>query len=935
MGTENSKANSQTSKTEKTIKIDGVDFIKSFAGVDEYRLANGFKILLKPNYNVPLISSQVWYKVGSRNEVLGLTGIAHYLEHIMFKGTETFKKGEIAQAIQLRGGVFNAFTSDDYTAYFENFSPENLELAIKIESDRMLHSRLNHEEVELERSVIVSELEGRKNNPTNILYEALKANAYQLHSYKNPVIGWREDLENINAKNMREFYETYYKPNNAIAVLVGNFDTKLALELINKYFGGYNTPKQDLVATHDIPKEPEQHALKKITIKNGGVTKQLAIAFHVPELNHEDSPSLSLIADIIFNGMSSRLYPKLVDSGLAIDISGAPEFGIDPGIFRIIVTLNPDGNIEKVEEIIDAELENIKSIIKDEELKIAKAKEEAAFIYQADGVYEEGLQIGYYSVVAHDWTKFATWLDEINKVSAEDIKTVAKKYFKPSNKTIVYLLPEEQNDSLTGKTTKKVIASASDITVSSEPDLVAGYGANAVEPLDPKKLDRLLKITGANYSKGHKFAKLDLQFSKLSVANEGLQIYFREDHNLPLVFLNATVYAGSVADKSKPGIAYITSEMLERGSKSKDKYEISKLMDLYGSEISIDAGIETGRISLSSITKNLDASADILSEILRQPAFDAKELERLKTETIGKLKQEEDNSGRIANREISRIIYPKGHPYYLLTIDERIKAIKSITIDDVKKFYKDNYNAKNLLISVVGDIDEANAVALIDKVFTGWNLAKGESLDKVAGNNYPVIANVDIKEPEEKVVTKNDKKQSEIILAHSSPIDRSHPDFYALLIANYALGGSSLSSRLGTAVRDENGYVYNVRSNFQSSLGAGIFSVILGCNPKNVTKAETLSKEVIEKFLKEGISETELSVTKSYLTGSFAARNLASNNDIVETLSQIQLYKLGDDYVKTYADMINAITLEQVNTAARKYIHPDKLSTVIVGPEYK
>lgn len=898
-------------------------FIKSFAGVDEYKLDNGFTILLKPNKNVPLISWQVWYRVGSRNESIGLTGIAHYLEHIMFKGTEQFKKGEIAQSIQLKGGVFNAFTSDDYTAYFENFSPENLELAIKIESDRMFNSRLDADEVDLERSVIVSELEGRKNNPMNILYEALKANAYQAHSYKNPVIGWREDLDNIDAKAMRNFYETYYRPDNAVAILAGNFDSGLALELIKEYFGKIK-PKNELLNTV-VAKEPEQKALKQITINNGGFTKQLAIAFHIPELNNPNAAALSLIADILFNGMSSRLYPKLVDSGLAVDISGAAELGIDPGIFRIIVILNPEADLHEVEKIIDKELESIKQEVKQDELKVAKAKEEAAFIYQADGVYEEGLQIGYYSIVAGDWTKYATWIDEINKVSVDDIKRIAKEYFKPSNKTVVYLSPEEESNELITKHTQEGQAKLS-------PDLVANYGAGVVEPLDPKKLDRLLKMTQPKLSKNFQFPKINIDFKEIKDIKDGVKVYFKEDHNLPLVYLSAYFYGGSVNDKEKLGISYLTSEMLERGSKHKDKYEISKLLDLYGSDIAFESNVETAKISLSSVTKSLDNSVSLLQEILQEPAFDPEELERLKTEVVAKLKQEDDYSQRIAQREISQIIYPAGHPYHTLSVDDRIKAIGSITIDDVKNFYYQNYNPKNILISIVGDLKEDKAKQVIDQIFLHLNTKTPEAS---SSNNRPSISSVDLKATIERSIIKNDKKQSEIVIAHSSPIDRMHPDFYPLLIANYALGGSSLSSRLGTAVRDEKGYVYNIRSNFQASLGAGMFSVTLGCNPKNVTNAISLTKEVVQKFLNEGITETELAVTKSYLTGSFAARNLASNHDIAETLAQMQVYNLGFDYIRNYSDIINSITLDQVNAAARKYIHPDKLSVVIVGPEYK
>jgi len=907
------------------VSMKGIKFIKSFAGIDEYQLDNGMKILLKPNKNTPMISWQVWYKVGSRNESPTLTGLAHYLEHIMFKGTQVFGKGQIAQSIQLKGGVFNAFTGDDYTAYFENFSPENLELAIRLEADRMRNSRIDHDEVELERSVIVSELEGNKNSPQNILYETLRTTAFDVHNYKNPVIGWRSDLDNINSKKMREFYDTYYSPDNAVAILVGNFEVKNALDLISKYFGKY---KKYPNARPLVPQEPAQQAQKRAIVRNGGYSKILGIAFHVPEFKHKDSLALSVISNFVFSGTSSRLYPKLVDSGLAVSVSGVPESSIDPSIFRIIVTLNPSADIEKVESIINAELEDIKNNVSIEELNLAKAQEEASFIYQRDGVYEEGMQIGYFEAISNDWTNYARWVDDINKVSIDDVKQVAQKYFVPSNQTVVHLLPDQSSTSLLQPS-----------LVQDLPEKVeANYGATEVEPLSPEKLKYLMKITEPKFSK--KFlgkSSLDLNFTKIDHVNKGIQIYLREEHDLPLIYMNVYFYAGAVNDLNKQGLAYLTSEMLSRGTQKTDKYTISKLLDLYGADISFSANTESARLNFSTVSKNLDKVVDILAETLAEPKFDPEELERLKVQVISKLKQEDDSPTQIARREIARLIYPKDHPFYIFTIQERIESVKAIQIDDIKDFYKKYYNPKNLLISFVGDIDAKTSKSIVSRCFENWNLnVSGSdkiSLEQISTNQRPQIPNAPLKPAEQRFVTMDDKHQTEVALAHSAEVSRMDEDFYPLMIANFALGGSSLSSRLGTGVRDEKGFVYNIRSGFDAGIGAGMFKVVLGANPKNVEDAIELTKEIISKFLKEGITKTELDVTKSYLINSFAPRNLSSNESIVETLSQIQLYELGDDYITTYANRINSITLEQVNSVARKYIKPENLSAVIVGPQ--
>ena len=431
--TNSNQVNSQT-EAPKQRKI---AFVREIEGIKEYRLDNGMKVILKPDTSRPSFSWQLWYKVGSRNESLNYTGIAHYLEHIMFKGTNLFAKGEIAQAIQLRGGVFNAFTSDDYTAYFENFAPENLELAIKIEADRMRNAKIDKDEVELERSVIVSELEGNRNSPFNKLYENLKAQAYSVHTYRNPIIGWRDDLDNINSQKIREFYDTFYYPNNATAILVGNFDEVLALDLIEKYFAQHKANEKTLPK---VPQEPEQDGQKEMTIYNEGHSKILGMAFHIPEFVHEDTPALNLLGEIVFNGLSSRLYPKLVDSGLVTSVSGICESSIDAGIFRIIANLNPEADIKEVEKIIDAELDAVKKELSFEELSLAKAKEQAGFVYQRDGAYDEGMQIGYFEALSNDWSSYTTWTKKIAAVTQEAVKAVAKKYFTQANKTVVRLI---------------------------------------------------------------------------------------------------------------------------------------------------------------------------------------------------------------------------------------------------------------------------------------------------------------------------------------------------------------------------------------------------------------------------------------------------------------------------------------------------------------
>jgi len=931
-----------------------VTHIKTYGAIDEYRLDNGLKILLKQNPEAPLISFQVWYRVGSRNERSGYTGLAHYLEHMMFKGTKQFRKGEIAQAIELKGGLFNAFTSDDYTAYYENFAPEHLELGIKIESDRMRNAAISQQELSLERSVVISELEGRDNSPSSILYRSMKAAAYDVHPYKNPIIGWIDDLHNIDAKVMREFYDTFYHPNNSVAVLVGNFDKTVALNLIDKYFSVYIA---SALPKPPVAKEPEQLAYKELDIKQEGFVKLLAIAFHIPEFAHADSAALQLFGDIGFGGTSSRLYKKLVDNGLAISVSGYPESNIDASVFRVIVNLTPEADILQVQKIVEAELEAMKTNITADELKRAKARVEASSVFERDGIYEEGLQIAYFEMVANDWTKYVDWVDIINKVSLDDLKRVGAKYFMPANETVVRYLPSKPAESLVANViaseAKQSIATnvggsgiatataspRNDVALDEELSVLEsgshrsyGSGAGVVERIDPAQMKRLTELTKPKYAKNYaaKIAKNSLHIRSFPLYEGGPTVIFKEDHNLPIVYARAMVMAGSVTDDSSTlGRSYLTANMLDRGTTKKDKFEISELLDLLGSDIEFRSDKEYAEISLSSLSKNLDATLELLDEMLKQTAFADDELSKLKVETVASIKQEDEYPSRIASRELTRLIYPAGHPYYSNSVAERLAAVNGTSIGQLKDFYYSKYTAPNMLISVVGDITEGELKAKLGKVFKGLNSGGVSKLEKA------VIANVPVTNGTTAIFSMPNKEQVEINLGHSTEISRSHPDFYSTLLANYSLGGRPLSSKLGLVVRDEHGLVYNIRSNFKASVGAGAFTVTLGCNPANADKAISLTKEVLAQFLAEGVNATDLEANKLYLTGSFAARNLSSNEELAGVLSGILLHGLGNDYIENYSKLINAVTLDEVNAAARKHIRPDKLNVTIAGPYTK
>ena len=452
----------------------------------------------------------------------------------------------------------------------------------------------------------------------------------------------------------------------------------------------------------------------------------------------------------------------------------------------------------------------------------------------------------------------------------------------------------------------------------------ANYGAAVAEPLSPEKFEKLMQVTEPEFSKDYDFSSSELSFEDLSADN--LHFYFKQDTSLPLIYANIAFYAGSASEK-KRGLAYITAKMLARGSENFDKFASSKIQDLYGADIDFTTSRAYAKVHFSTISDHLDKVLELLKDNLHKPSFSQDELDKLKELVIARLKQEEDSPSRVANREITQLIYADEHPIYIPPIAQRIKAIESIELKDIKEFYKEHYNSENLFVSIVGDIEKPKAQALVQDIFLTLNADV-----KKSKNIKPKLKATKKREAKHLDIEKEDKTQTEIVIAHATDLQRSDEDFYPLYMANYALGGSALSSRLGTVVRDQNGLVYNIRSGFDAGIIPGMYKIVLGSNPKNVTKAIKLTKDTVEEFLKTGISEMELKMTKSYLTGSFPVRTLSSMESISETLLQMLVYELDKNYIKDYTKNLNAVTKKQVDKAAKKHIEPDLFNSVVVGP---
>jgi len=410
-------------------------------GVLEKVLPNGLKVILLENHRAPLVTFQVVYRVGSRNEEWGKTGLSHMLEHMMFKGTKTVSGSDFSRIIQENGGQYNAFTSEDFTVYFENLSANRIGVAIDLESDRMHNLVLREEDFRTERMVVMEERRLRTlDNPKGFLLEQLEATAFQLQPYHWPVIGWMEDIERFALEDLKAYYRTYYIPSNAFVVVVGDFKPEDLLPQIERAFGSLPAgvaPNQK----RDI--DPAQTGERRVFVKREANLPFLAVGYHVPNIREPDSDVLEVIATLLSDGKSSRLYHDLVlEAKVALDVNtGHPFLSHDPGLFMVSVEPLPGKEVGEIEKALDKQLERLQTEpVMERELEKAKNQLEASFIFGRDSLFRQGLLLASYEITS-DWRRIEDYLPSIRKVTAEDIKRVASRYLIPDNRTVGVLIP--------------------------------------------------------------------------------------------------------------------------------------------------------------------------------------------------------------------------------------------------------------------------------------------------------------------------------------------------------------------------------------------------------------------------------------------------------------------------------------------------------------
>jgi len=874
-------------------KYYGFEFVKESGGIQEYRMtSNGLTVLLKEDHSAPVATFMVTYNVGSRNEAIGYTGSTHLLEHLMFKGSRKFntdKGNSVFQLLQSLGARMNATTWLDRTNYFETVPSEHLETAIEIEADRMRNAYIKEEDRQSEMTVVRNEFERGQNNPFGVLDEHIWATAYMAHPYHHSTIGWKTDIEGVSIERLKQFYDTFYWPNNATATIVGDFEKEEALAMVKKHFGRIMKSRNEIPEVYT--EEPEQEGQRRVILKRAGQQGVVGVAHKTPAATHEDAPAFMVLSSILSSGKNSRFYKKITDQGLTTSVFIWDSLFRDPGLFAVYANLTPGTDHKEVEDIIMSEYEEIKQNgVTQEEVDKAKAQLIANTKFRQDGSYMVAGSLNE-AIASGDWTLYTTYEEKVAAVTAEDVKSIVERYFLEDLSTVGHFIPKAGGNQTArrGPSSAKELSQMKQKHFLEEKNTEEGLLSSQIEDSEPVKGIRLLTLKRGS----------------------GVVTFSGS-------FLGGDIYAPA----TNPRIPDVVVSMLDQGTTKSSKFEISSKLENAGARLGFSNGKARVGFSGKALSEDTGLIVSLLAEQLQSPAFSEEELEKTKKRLITGYKKSKESTRGNALNSMLKSFYPEGHQNAANDPDESIKNIEKLTADDLKDYHKENYGTGTMVFVAVGDVEHAELSALLKENFGDWQASElsDKKEEKRATRNGGKT-----------YVTIEDKTSTDFLVGIPLGINRDHPDYRPLFVASYILGGN-FSARLMQTVRVKEGLTYGIRSSM-SGFGNdndGYWYVGGTFAPQLLSKGESSTLREIKKWAKDGVTQEELDITKTTLTGSYRV-----GFDTTGGLAGGILTAIVDwedlSYVDNFPDIVNAITLDQVNKAIQKYISVEDLYEVAAG----
>ncbi len=852
-----------------------------FDKLETDELPNGLRVFLLPIKGSPVVTTMVAYKVGSGDEDKDQTGLSHYLEHLLFKGTEKLMPGDIDRATQRNGGHNNAYTNVDMTNYHFDFAADRWPIALEIEADRMRNVRIDEKhEFQQEKGAVVAELKKNEDGPWDLESKSILPFLYaEKAPYSHPIIGQEKHVRGATAEIIRRHYDKWYHPNNATLVMVGGFDLEQARTLIKKLFG--SIPKGELPSRNDAAIQTARTAQVRSEFPSKFDVPRMMAAFNGVRLGEADDYVLDVIGDILASGKTSRLYRKLVEGEqLANEVGGGNFSGRYPGWFSVNVEMLQGKDRAKAEKIVFEELEKLsKEPVSVAELVRVKRSKLASAVFEREAVHELADAIARTATV-RDVDYLKTYIDRVNAVSATDIQRVCAKYLAKSKSAVVWSLPVD-----------------------------AKAGAGGEKPMGEAKR----QAAGATPS-------FTLTDAKRTVLPNGLTLITLENRRLPIVVATASVNDVRLREPAaKAGVAALMGEMLEEGTAKHTGEQISTAIEDTGGSLSLSSSGGSVKV----LTPDADLGLGLLIECLTQPSFPKDALERKRDQvlsTIADIETQPSNRGQVLFQATVYGDHPFGRSRY-----GKKEVVQKLTVKDLKAFHTATFVPNETTLVVVGDFDTAEMTTKVEALTANWK--------KVELTKPKPAAPPKADKPVETIVSDATAAQTHVFIGHLG-ITRDNPDYYTLLVLDNVLGtGPGFTDRLSANLRDRQGLAYTVRAQIAASAAEqpGMFAGYIGTFPEKYLIAKEGFLTEIGKIRAEAPSPQEVDDAKKYLLGSLPF-SFTTNDGIAGQLLAAERYKLGFDFLETYRTKVAAVTPAAVHAAAQKYLDPKRLVIVAVGP---
>ena len=942
----------------------------------QFFLPNGLRVIFHEDHSTPIVGVNVWYHVGSKNESPGRTGFAHIFEHMMFQGFKGYDYDYIP-VIQEVGGAINGSTTSDRTNYWELLPSNFLETALFMEAGRMrgLLDAMTQTKLDNQRDVVKNEKRQRVDNQPygQAIYKIGEVMYPPEHPYHWSTIGSMEDLSAASLDDVKSFFRTYYVPNNASLAISGDFNPVEARAWVEKYFGPI--PKgAEVVRPHPAAASLDREIREQL--EDRVQLPRVYISWHSVPQYSKDEAALDTLATILGGGKSSRLFKSLVyDKQIAQQAAAFDGTSEIAGLFQIVATAKPDHTLAEIEQAISDEINKLKEAPPTaDEIERAYNARESGFIFglqTVGGFGGKDDQLNNYATFLGNPGYFDQDLARYRAVTAADVQRVARQYL-TDKRYVLSIVPRAAGPTNaagpappTPREGAAAVSSASSQPSATPPSgtasgtqqgaaqstpagtqTVTKPAAQATQPagatpptagVGPGRGGGMGSGTAAKQQKAKTGdrtllpkekpdPKLTLPAIQRRKLSNGLDVLFVEHHELPIVSMNLVMKMGAAGDpEGKAGLASLTADMLDEGTATRSALDISDQLSRIGASVFINAGWDSTTASLRTLTRHLDRALEIYSDVITNPAFPDKELQRLRQSRLAALKQQRDSPDAIASLVFQTALYGRTHPYgHPLSGDET--SLNSFTGDDVRKFYETFFRPNGSALIVAGDVKPDAVVAKLEKAFANWKSAHVPAVDVSAA---PV-------QREHSMIYLVDRPGSvqSIIQIGQVGVPRSSPDYFPLFVMNRILGGAS-SARINLNLREDKGYTYGATSSFSFRRGAGPFTA-------QAPVQGFSTKESVIEFMKElrgirgeiPVTQAELDAAKQSIIRGFP-RNFETPDQIANGLETIVTYDLPDTYFNSYIERVQAVTLEDINRVANRYLQPDRMAVVIVGDRSK